>query len=446
MNSVSSRKPKVPPRIKLTDQIKERFTDRVFNRSVGDIVKRTGLPYMLVYNVVHRRVKSISQRNFRLIFQEEPPLQTPRKVDGRTFRNMVRLWLYLEGEHTKKELYHDLYPERMAKKPDFRTFTGRVATVDATVEQKMLRRFQANGLEAEEVFRWIDEMMAAPLDERIPYSRIRPHLLFLKEKIGIHPNAVLNQLFDRYENGDLRSVPRHVHERARVLRKKAEAALEQGTRLALESVKEAVYGSRAGYTLYSEISSEMKFLRDYARKSPKKYLGRSIGVYEKGLCKRLPSSKAAVIRRDCAAFIREHPELPLSALPRRYQREKVIPLIGVLIHRTTDMMIQDKGIELEKRILAPVSVKDAYKNESLGFTRFDLAAGVLGMRKRAFDLMVAKNCQIFRDVGRFDRHWYLSDLYLQELSRKPDFPLLTAKYELLSRKLKDNGTGNDCMN
>jgi hypothetical protein len=30
--------------------------------------------------------------------------------------------------------------------------------------------------------------------------------------------------------------------------------------------------------------------------------------------------------------------------------------------------------------------------------------------------MVAKNCEMFRTVGRYDKRWYLSDLYLKELS------------------------------
>jgi hypothetical protein len=38
------------------------------------------------------------------------------------------------------------------------------------------------------------------------------------------------------------------------------------------------------------------------------------------------------------------------------------------------------------------------------------------MKKKAFDLMVAKNCEMFRTVGRYDKRWYLSDLYLKELS------------------------------
>jgi hypothetical protein len=50
-----------------------------------------------------------------------------------------------------------------------------------------------------------------------------------------------------------------------------------------------------------------------------------------------------------------------------------------------------------------------------------MAPGVLGMKKRAFDLMVAKNGEIFRSVGRYTRQWYLSDLYLKELSEKEFF-------------------------
>lgn len=446
MNPAASRKYKVPPRIELTDQIENRFKESVFNRNVTDLVKRTRLPYMLVYNVVHRRVKSVSQRNYRILFREDPAPQSSSKVDGTLFRNMVRLWRYLNGDQSIAELYQTLFPEKQGKKPDYRIFSGRVKTVDIAVEQVMLLKFQAQGLDPATVERWIDEMNATPHQERIAYRRVRPLLLFLRENLGIHPNVILNQLFDRYERGELQSVPSHIYERARALRQKAEIALGSGTRLALERIKEDIYGPKTGYTLYEEVAEELNFLRKYARKSMKKYLGRSMAVYDKGLCKRLPSPKAAAIRNDCAAFIRQHPEIALTALPPRYRRQWAMPLLGVLINRATDLMLQDKGGEFEKRILAPGSSREDYKNAAYGFTRFDLASRVLGMRKKAFDLMVAKNCHIFREVGRFDRHWYLSDLYLKELSQNPDFPLLTAKYELLSHRLKGGGAENTCMN
>jgi len=71
----------------------------------------------------------------------------------------------------------------------------------------------------------------------------------------------------------------------------------------------------------------------------------------------------------------------------------------------------------------------------------------LGMRKSAFDLMVAQNCDIFRRVGKFSHRWYLSDLYLKELLDRTGFGVISAKYELLSRQLnKPTAPVAACMN
>ncbi|MBI5897311.1 MAG: hypothetical protein HZB24_15340, partial [Desulfobacterales bacterium] len=81
-------------------------------------------------------------------------------------------------------------------------------------------------------------------------------------------------------------------------------------------------------------------------------------------------------------------------------------------------------------------------------TQFDQASHTLGMKKKAFDLMVAKHCEIFRGVGRYDRRWYLSDLYLKELSARQYFELISAKYELLAKgavRQRDRSGKNTCM-
>jgi hypothetical protein len=41
--------------------------------------------------------------------------------------------------------------------------------------------------------------------------------------------------------------------------------------------------------------------------------------------------------------------------------------------------------------------------------------------EKTLDLMVAKNCEIFRAVGKFTQRWYLPDLCLKELSVKKRF-------------------------
>jgi hypothetical protein len=75
-----------------------------------------------------------------------------------------------------------------------------------------------------------------------------------------------------------------------------------------------------------------------------------------------------------------------------------------------------------------------------------MACSVLGMKRKAFDLMVAKNCEIFRSVGKFTQRWYLSDLYLRELSKRENFDLISAKYEMMAQNVHRSGQGNACMN
>ena len=105
---------------------------------------------------------------------------------------------------------------------------------------------------------------------------------------------------------------------------------------------------------------------------------------------------------------------------------------------------EEDGLFFEKRVLKPMQPRDEY-NRHHGFTPFDMASSALGMRRKAFDLMVAKNCEIFRSVGKFSQRWYLSDLYLRELSQKEYFDLISAKYELMARRLGQSRGIDDCM-
>jgi hypothetical protein len=52
---------------------------------------------------------------------------------------------------------------------------------------------------------------------------------------------------------------------------------------------------------------------------------------------------------------------------------------------------------------------------------------------------------MFRKVGRYDKRWYLSDLYLKELSEKAFFELVTAKYEMMAKELNHQSKVNACM-
>jgi hypothetical protein len=59
--------------------------------------------------------------------------------------------------------------------------------------------------------------------------------------------------------------------------------------------------------------------------------------------------------------------------------------------------------------------------------------------------MVAKRCDIFRSVGTYINKWYLSDLYLKELSEKEFFDFLTAKYECMAKSERFQNPIAACM-
>lgn len=75
---------------------------------------------------------------------------------------------------------------------------------------------------------------------------------------------------------------------------------------------------KKGYTLYAEIEDALRFLQKYAKKSPKKYLGRGTYMYEKGGCKRIPSWRAHNILKDCDHLIKSAMDLPLNCLPSNW--------------------------------------------------------------------------------------------------------------------------------
>jgi hypothetical protein len=147
----------------------------------------------------------------------------------------------------------------------------------------------------------------------------------------------------------------------------------------------------------------------------------------------------------CNRFIQAHPQLPLSALPATFRRQMIRSLLDLLVLQATRLFSRKDGILVEKRILSPSQAIEVYKSRHHGFTQFDRASDVLGMRRKAFDLMVATNCEIFRSVGTYTKRWYLSNLYLQELSQKQFFDLITVKYELLAKGLTSPGRVRRCL-
>jgi hypothetical protein len=446
MDRPANQKPVKPPRVVLTDPLRRQLMEKIRGDSISGLARRTGLPYLLIYNIVRQRIKSLSARHFRLIFGQSPPVQVQRKTDGTHFREMVALWLFLNDSATKAGLYREYYGPVHTKRVDYRIFSGQTGSVDPGLIRHMEQKFAVSGIDPETVRHWADEFARWGRETLIEYSRVRPLVQYLNHTLGVHPTTVLNQWSARYESGDLKKVSPKVYHRILNLKAKAEKALASGSRLKVEKLKEEIYGRKSGYTLYSEIAEELKFLREYAHKSAKKYLGRSTSMYTRGECKRLPSWRARKIIADCRAFVRQQPHLPLLVLPRAIRKPVTDNLLALLQARIADLLSREDGIVLEKKILAPAYASAEYKKQIYGFTQFDMAGKALGMKKKAFDLMVAENCEIFRKIGTYSRRWYLSDLYLKELSRKQYFHLITTKYEWLARKAGPHPQANACMN
>lgn len=238
---------------------------------------------------------------------------------------------------------------------------------------------------------------------RISYGRIRPILVFLQNELGVHPTRILNRSFGLYESGVLKSVSRNVYDNAIKLKKRTEKVLETGDSLEIIKIKEDIYGGKSDYTLYAEVDEELKFLRKYAKKNTNRYLGRGTWIYDKRNAKRIASWRAVKIFDDCDRFIRRTPGLLLSDLPRSRQKMVIQPLLWVLIARSARRLSEREGIIFEKQILSPLYSSDEYKKQYYGFTEFDRVFRILGMRKKAFDLMVTNNCEMFRKAGRYDK-------------------------------------------
>jgi hypothetical protein len=445
MKNHRNRKRVKKPRVGLTDRDIKYLSDIYGTDSATAMAKRTGLPYMLVYNIVHGRVKSISNRNYRTLFDRPPPPRAPLKVDGASFRAMVDMWLFLNEGATKADLYRDLFGSRHSRRIDHRIFNGKIVHIEARLEYIMRKKFSDAGVDGQLLDQWLDEFEAITRDDRVPYDHIRPVLLYLEERLGVHPTSILNQSVIRYETGMLKRVSRRIFDRAMALKQKTETALADERPQDMDKIRESLVGGKSGYTLYSDIKEELSFLRRHARKSAKYYLGRGPWTYETGKAKRIRSWRARQILEDCDRFIRETPALPLASLPPSRQQAGARIMIDILLARTAQLLSEQDGIDFEKRILRPTHRREEYNNQYHGFTPFDMASSALGMKRKAFDLMVAKNCEIFRSVGKFTQRWYLSDLYLKELAKRENFDLISTKYELMAKKLHRSRQINACM-
>ena len=89
----------------------------IFKGAVSEFASHKGLPYLLVYNLAHGRIKSVSAKDYKTIFGEEPPYQETQRVDGKYFRGMVRLWFFLNGDATQKDIYREFRARIRESKP-----------------------------------------------------------------------------------------------------------------------------------------------------------------------------------------------------------------------------------------------------------------------------------------------------------------------------------------
>jgi hypothetical protein len=431
-----------PQRIRLTDGIRRIFFDKIYPGTVSELATVKGLSYNLVYNLVHGRIHSLSKSDYRRIFGDDPPYQVPKRIDGAVFRDMVRLWLFLNDDITESDLYEEFYNGKKFKRVDYRIFSGEIMSIDPRLERIMEQKFLDHGFSPSEIEKGIRELDRMGEEDRIDYEEIRPLLDYLTDTLDVNPSRILKQWAFRYESGELRTVPERIYVYASELKKRTEQAVGSGSRFALEKVKEEIYGTRKGLTLYSEVEEELEFLRKYARKSPKRYLGRSISAYRKTKLKRIASWRAQKIKDDFNKFLKNRLDLPLQSIPKSYAKPRVGGLLSFLRGYLVDKMTDAEDRPDEKAILTPYRYhKEEYEKEEYGYTSVDNAARVLGMSKRAFDLLLCEHSDIFKRIGIYDEKWYLPNLYLREVVEKEGFDLIRLKYELLAR----NGKSLSCF-
>ena len=209
-------------KVKLNDQILNNLLKRVSIGRVSELSNDMGLPYGLVYNLVHGRIKSLSAENYKLIFGEEPPDQAIKRVDGEYFRGMVRLWLYLNDNVTEAELYREFRRDKKIKKIDYRIFGGFTKTVDKKLEREMEQKFFAQGFNRAEIRTSIKELGSIGDEDRISYKEIKPILGYLEKNLRVNPTRILNQSSARYEGGELKTVSKKVFNYALKLKKRTE--------------------------------------------------------------------------------------------------------------------------------------------------------------------------------------------------------------------------------
>jgi hypothetical protein len=446
------------PRVEITKALRDRLFTGDLKGEVSELSAHTGLPYGLIYNLVRGRIHTLSPAEYRRIFGEAPPLQEQERVKGEYFRCMVRLWMFLNQGSTEKDLYRELHQgRRSVKKADYRIFSGATKTVEARLEKAMEQKFLSQGLDRVEIIRWIQDLDRSRRKERVSYEEAKPLLQFLHEALGIHPSHLLRRGVSLYEKGQLKSISRRQYDELLMLKEKTEKALGARSRLELERLREEVYGERKNLVLFSEIEEDLNFLQTWAGVSLKKYLGRSAGKYRRSVLKRVASWRAEKIRQECDRVVLEEGGIPLKALPKRHFELQMGLLGAVLQSLLLERMIADKSLQFETLVMLPAyHSNEEFESDGHGYVTLQEAANVLGMKQRAFDLLVAAHRGIFARIMKYEAKWLIPEMYLQELSRNRDFSLVKGKYELLARRLarvrrttpsrhyqKGNHTGHD---
>jgi hypothetical protein len=422
-----------PNRIKLDKEILDKFFKEIFRGKVPELAIEKHLPYSLVYNVVNGRIKSLSPKEYRILFGEEPLHQGENRVEGTYFRGMVDLWVFLNDDATKSSLYKEFYPDKRVRQVDYRIFNGEVRTVRARLENIMEQKFLEQGFDESEIRDGIVELGHIPDEERVSYAYIKPLLEYLKKHMKVSPARLLRGRHMRYERGELKTVPRKIYNHMLHLREETEKALHSNSRAEIERLREKTSGKRKDLTLYVDVQEEIEFLRTYGEKGIKRYLGRSIKNYEESKLRRLATWRAERIRADCNELINNNPEIQIQSIPGPHRKARLGRLISSLKSFLLYKMEQRESIVYEKEVLTPsFDERVKYGTGTDELTRVDKAAHVLEMSKKAFDLMVAHNRDIFREIGHYDGRWHLPTRYLQELLEKQGFDLVKKKYELLT--------------
>jgi hypothetical protein len=373
-------------------------------------------------------------RDYKIIFGEDPPIQETERVDGKYFRKMVKLWLFLNDDVTEADLYREFFPHKKFSRVDYRIFNGDVKSIPIRLEKIMGKKLSDQGLDKSEVEQYYEELDSTGYNDRFFYDELKPTLAYIQQHIGVHPGRILNQFPARYESGELMTVPQRVYDYAMRLKKKTDKALSSSSKFEVEKLKEEVYGKRTSLTLFSAVEDDLEFLKNNGGRRPKYYLERSISLYKKSKLKRIASWRAQRIKEDSLQLIKHNPELSISSIPKPYLKMFLNDLLSVLTNRMVSLITDDEGGKFERSVLEPsyYGVEDSVQFEQKDIS-MEKAAHILGMTRKAFDLMVASHRGIFKGICTYNRKWYVPELYLKELLKNEGFHIIKAKYEFLAK-------------